>query len=291
MASGVMSGRRWWSLPPALYLAATVLLPIAVLIGMSFFTLDGGVLKASFSTQAWREILTNPLYIKLIGRSASSGFITAGLTAVCGFPIALAIWSLPATRKGLALIVLMTPLYTGEIMRLYAWRLVLGAQGMVNSLLQWLGVIDAPLRALLFSPFATHVVLFYNTLPYMVLAVWVSLELIDRRLIEAARDLGATPRIVFWRILMPLTTPGLLGGIFIVFALAAGDLETPKLMGGTSGATAMAMVDSLFGTAFNWPLAAAVALSLLIALLGVPVLVGLVASRLRAVRAVLGGKK
>jgi len=288
-ASIVRARRGWWSLPPALFIAATVLTPIALLVGISFFRLDGGVLRAGFSLRAWQEIAGNPIYAKLIWRSVTAGFFTAGLTALAGYPIALAIWGLPPARKGLALIVLLTPLYTGEIMRLYAWRLVLGAQGMLNSFLQWLGVIDAPLRALLFSPFATQVVLFYNTLPYMVLALWVSLELIDRRLIEAARDLGARPVTVFRRILLPLTLPGLFGGFFSVFALAAGDLETPKLMGGTSGATAMAMVDSLFGTAFDWPLAAAVALGLMGALIGVPLLIALAAARLRAVRAVLGG--
>jgi spermidine/putrescine transport system permease protein len=291
MASVVRSGRAWWSLPPVVFIATVVLLPLALLVAFSVLRLAGGSLTATVSFRAWHEIFTDPLYIRLIGRSMWLGAMTAVLTAVLGFPVALGIWRLPVVHKGLALIVLLTPLYTGEIMRLYAWRLVLGAQGMLNSLLQWLGIIDAPLRALLFSPFATHVVLFYNTLPYMVLCLWVSLELIDGRLVEAARDLGASPRVVFTRILLPLSMPGLIGGAFIVFALAAGDLTTPNLMGGTSGSTAMAMIDNLFGTAFDWSLASAMALCLLAALVGIPLLAGLALSRLRTVRRVLGANR
>lgn len=288
MTRWVRSGRAWLSIPPTTFIVAVVLLPLALLVAFSVLRIEGGSLTAAFSARAWREVFSDPLYIRLIGRSMRLGGVTAVLTAFLGFPIALGIWRLSPVNKGLALIVLLTPLYTGETMRLYAWRLVLGTQGMLNSLLQWLGIIDAPLRTLLFSPFATHIVLFYNTLPYMVLCLWVSLELVDRRLIEAARDLGATPRFVFSRILLPLAMPGLIGGAFIVFALAAGDLTTPNLMGGTSGATAMAMIDNLFGTAFDWPLASATALSLLVALVVIPLSAGIILSRLSVVRHVLG---
>lgn len=126
----------------------------------------------------------------------------------------------------------MTPLYTGEIVRIYAWRVVLGSEGLVNAALKWLGVIDEPVKFLLFSPFTTHLVLLYNNLPFMVLAIWISAELIDKRLIEAARDLGARPIDAFFKVILPLTTPGLAVGVFTVFALAAGDMMTPSLWAG-----------------------------------------------------------
>jgi spermidine/putrescine transport system permease protein len=255
--------RSWLALPVALLLGLGAVLPILVLVLFSVFTVEDFELVPAFTFASWREVATNPTYAILIAKAVGSGLLTVLLTAFAGYPVALALARLPKAWKGVALVVLLTPLYTGEIVRIYAWRIVLGNEGLVNTLLQTLGVIDAPLKFLLFTPFSTHLVLLYDTLPFMVLAIWVSAELVDRAHVEAARDLGARPWEAFMRVILPLTTPGLAAGSFAVFALAAGDMLTPSLLGGTSGATAMAMIDSLFGTAFDWPAASALALALL----------------------------
>jgi spermidine/putrescine transport system permease protein len=255
--------RSWLALPVALFLGLGAVLPILVLVLFSVFTVEDFELVPAFTFASWREVATSPTYAILIAKAVGSGLLTVLLTALAGYPVALALARLPKAWKGVALVVLLTPLYTGEIVRIYAWRIVLGNEGLVNTLLQTLGVIDAPLKFLLFSPFSTHLVLLYDTLPFMVLAIWVSAEFVDRAHVEAARDLGARPWEAFMRVILPLTTPGLAAGSFAVFALAAGDMLTPSLLGGTSGATAMAMIDSLFGTAFDWPAASALALALL----------------------------
>jgi spermidine/putrescine transport system permease protein len=255
--------RSWLALPVALFLGVGAVLPILVLVLFSVFTVEDFELVPAFTFASWREVATSPTYAILIAKAVGSGLLTVLLTALAGYPVALALARLPKAWKGVALVVLLTPLYTGEIVRIYAWRIVLGNEGLVNTLLQTLGVIDAPLKFLLFSPFSTHLVLLYDTLPFMVLAIWVSAEFVDRAHVEAARDLGARPWEAFMRVILPLTTPGLAAGSFAVFALAAGDMLTPSLLGGTSGATAMAMIDSLFGTAFDWPAASALALALL----------------------------
>ena len=255
--------RSWLALPVALFLGLGAVLPILVLVLFSVFTVEDFELVPAFTFASWREVATTPTYAILIAKAVGSGLLTALLTALAGYPVALALARLPKAWKGVALVVLLTPLYTGEIVRIYAWRIVLGNEGLVNTLLQTLGVIDAPLKFLLFTPFSTHLVLLYDTLPFMVLAIWVSAEFVDRAHVEAARDLGARPWEAFMRVILPLTAPGLAGGSFAVFALAAGDMLTPSLLGGTSGATAMAMIDSLFGTAFDWPGASALALALL----------------------------
>ncbi|WP_375454610.1 ABC transporter permease [uncultured Methylobacterium sp.] len=262
-------GRRHLAWPVAAFLGIACILPVLLLVVFSGFEVDEDTFQMvpALSGRAWAEFMRNPAYGSLIGKAVTYGLSTAALAALLGYPLALAVVRLPASWKGVALIVLLTPLYTGDIVRVYAWRVMLGTEGLVNAVLLGLHIVDRPVQALLFTPFATHLVLLYNTLPFMVLAIWVSAERIDRRLLEAARDLGARPLQAFARVTLPLTTPGLAAGALAVFALSAGDLTTPSLLGGTSGATAMATIDNLFGTAFDWPLAAVVALVLLAALL------------------------
>jgi spermidine/putrescine transport system permease protein len=272
--------RSHLALPVTVILGFGAVLPILMLAVFSVFTVEDFELVPAFTLESWDDIVSNPIYGFLIGKAVATGLITAVFAALCGYPVALALARLPKARKGVALIVLLTPLYTGEIVRIYAWRVVLGNEGLINAAVQGLGLIDAPLKFILFSPFSTHLVLLYDTLPFMVLAIWVSAEFVDRAQMEVARDLGARPFQAFTRVIVPLTAPGLAAGSCAVFALAAGDMLTPSLLGGTSGATAMAMIDNLFGTAFDWPLASALALSLLAVLTVSAVLVIILALRL-----------
>jgi spermidine/putrescine transport system permease protein len=280
-------GRAHLAIPVAVLLALGCLLPLTVLVVFSVFTVEDFELVPAFSSRAWVELFTTGSYWVLIGKAVLSGLVAGAATALLGYPIALALAGLPPRWKGPGVIVLLTPLYTGEIVRIYAWRVVLGSEGLVNAVLEGTGIADEPVKFLLFTPFTTALVLTYNNLPFMVLAIWVSAEMVDRRLIEAARDLGARPFDAFLKVTLPLTTPGLAAGAFAVFALAAGEMLTPSLLGGTSGATAMAMIDSLFGTAFDWPLASALALGLLAALFATVVVLLSGLLRLKGARAVL----
>ena len=280
-------GRAHLALPVALFVGLGCLAPLAVLVIFSVFEVEDFELVPAFSGRAWAELFTTLSFWVLIGRALFYGAMTAVLTGLAGYPIALALSRLPAAWKGVAVVVLLTPLYTGEIVRIYAWRIVLGAEGLANAVLEGLGLVDEPVKMLLFSPFTIVLVLLYNNLPFMVLAIWVSAEMVDRRLIEAARDLGARPISAFACVTFPLTLPGLADGVFAVFALAAGEMLTPSLLGGTYGATAMAMIDNLFGTAFDWPLASALALALLVALFVAAVGLASLLLQTRGARAVL----
>lgn len=281
--------RRHLALPVSVSLTIGVFLPLGLLVVFSFFDVEDFELVPTASLRAWSDLFSTSLYTLLIGKAILSGAGTALATAVIGYPIALSIRRLRPSLKSLAVIVLLTPLYTGEIVRIYAWRLVLGSEGLVNALLRMLGAIHAPLAFLLFSPFSTVLVLIYNNLPFMVLSIWVSAEMIDQRLIEAARDLGARPSEAFSRVVLPLTMPGLAAGCFAVFALAAGEMEVPSLIGGTSGGTAMSMVEGLFGTAYDWPLASALSLSLLISLFLCAGFSAFLLTRFRGAQTVLAG--
>lgn len=253
------------AIPVVAIIAAGVVLPIALLLVISVFSVNFSEyeLEPNFTFSAWREVLTHLSYWTLIGRSLVHGAVAALMTGLVGYPVAISLAKLPNSTKATALAVLLTPLYSGEIVRVYAWRLVLGQNGLVNATLQGLHVISEPLNFLLFTPIATHTALFYDNLPFMVLSLWIAIERIDPRLLEAARDLGCRPLTAFRLVILPLTGVGLSAGCFIVFSLAAGAVLAPNLLGGTSGATPMTMIDNLFGTAFDWPTASVLALTLL----------------------------
>ena len=253
------------AIPVAALIVLGAIVPVCMFLVISVFSVDFSAyeLVPDFTSANWREVLTHASYWVLIGKSVVNGIFAVIMTGVVGYPVALALAALPKSMKGAALVVLLTPLYTGEIVRVYAWRLVLGQGGLVNSVLWGLHFISKPLSFLLFTEFTTRVALFYDDLPFMVLALWIAVERINPGLIEAARDLGCRPFEAFRLIILPLTGVGLAAGTFIVFALAAGEMLAPSLLGGTSGTTPMTMIDSLFGTAFDWPTASALALTLL----------------------------
>jgi spermidine/putrescine transport system permease protein len=255
--------------PVAALIGLGAVVPMAMFLVISVYSVDfdSYTLQPNFTMASWREVWTHASYWILIGKTLNNGLLAVVMTAIVGYPLALALSRLPKSAKGAALVILLTPLYTGEIVRVYAWRLVLGQDGLVNALLMFAHVISEPLRFLLFSPFATHLALFYDDLPFMALALWVAVERVDSRLIEAARDLGCRPTTAFRLVILPLTGPGLAAGTFMVFALAGGEALAPNLLGGTTGATPMTMIDNLFGTAFDWPTASALALTLLLVLL------------------------
>lgn len=280
-------GRPHLAIPVAILLMLGCVAPLLVLFVFSVFEVEDFVLVPALSARAWIELFSTAIFWILIGKAILSGAFAALSTAILGYPIAVALAGLPTAWKSVGVVVLLTPLYTGEIVRIYAWRIVLGAEGLFNAVLKALGLVAAPVKWFLFTPFTTGLVLTYNNLPFMVLAIWVSAEMIDRRLIEAARDLGARPIDAFFKVTLPLTIPGLAAGVFAVFALAAGEMLTPSLLGGTSGGTAMAMIDNLFGTAFDWPMASAFALGLLASLFVAALALAFGLMRLGPARAVL----
>ena len=275
------AGRSLFALPLVVLLLGGTVLPLAVLAVISFWSVDFDAfeLVPGFGLASWREVLGNPTYPYLIGKAVLTGLATAGLTALAGYPIALSLLRLPKRWKSVALAVLMTPLYTGEIVRIYAWRLVLGTDGLVNGLLMGLHLVQVPVKVILFSPVATILALVYDELPFMTLALWIAAERLDLRLVEAARDLGARPLTAFLRVTLPMTRTGLCAGALAVFALSAGDLQTPNFLGGPTGATARASIDNFFGTAFDWPTASALALALLLALAAPAALLGVLILR------------
>lgn len=280
----------WLAVPVFAAVAALCIAPLAILLAYSFFQVDFVSIIKEPTLKNYSRIFTGDTYRWLIAKAFLSGLMVVGITAVIGHPVAWFIAKRTDQFKSAMLTLLLVPLYTGDLVRIFAWRVLLGAQGVLNNFLMWTGIVKQPVEALLFSSLATHIVMTYNYLPFMVLGLWLAYESLDDKLLEAASDLGASKPSAFRRITLPMTTPGLIAGGMMVFVMVVGDYLTPQLLGGASGITIISAINDLFGTAFDWPLGSAIAWTMLAILCIAFALAGIAISRSTLGRALAGGE-
>ncbi|PYN63245.1 MAG: hypothetical protein DMD90_17820 [Candidatus Rokuibacteriota bacterium] len=180
----------------------------------------------------------------------------------------------------------MVPFWTSYLIRTMSWLPILGIKGLVNYSLMTLQLVESPVEAFLFNQFSVVLTLIHIYLPYMVVPIYLSLDRLDGRLLEAASDLGATPLRTFWHVTLPLSLPGVVGGIVMVFIAAFGAYVTPKLLGGSSGIMFGNVLADQYSGTFNWPFGAVLALIMIAVVLGLLV----VASRFARLDAVFGAR-
>jgi spermidine/putrescine transport system permease protein len=171
-------------------------------------------------------------------------------------------------RKDLLYQLVIIPLWVSYLVRGYAWKTILGSDGVLNGFLQYFHFTHHPVGFFLYSPFAVILTLTHIYTPFTFLPIYASLEHIPRNLVEASQDLGASPLRTFWRVVFPLSIPGVLAGATFAFVLTLGDFLAPLLVGGPSGILISNIVVSLFGAAYNWPLGAAISLCMLLLVVG-----------------------
>ena len=186
------------------------------------------------------------------------------LSLLLGYPVAYYMSFHAGVRKDLLYQLVIVPLWVSYLVRGYAWKVILGSEGVLNGFLQYLHFIHEPVSFFLYSPFAVVLMLTHIYTPFVFLPLYASLEHIPRNLIEASYDLGASPRATFFRVVLPLSLPGLLAGATFAFVLTLGDFLAPQLVGGPSSIMIANIVQSLFGTAYNWPLGAAISVLILV---------------------------
>jgi spermidine/putrescine transport system permease protein len=200
------------------------------------------------------------------------------IIVLLAYPLAYYLALSGTKRKYVLLLLLIAPFLTSYLLRVLAWKVILGSQGVINSFLFWIGLRspDDPISQLLYSRFAVMLVLGYIWLPFVTLPIFVSLETLDRRLLEAASDLGASRWQAFLRVTLPLSLPGVVAGFFFVFIPTLGEFVAPSLVGGASGYMYGNQIVDLFGTGFpDWQTGSVLA----IFLLGVVTLLTLLFSR------------
>jgi spermidine/putrescine transport system permease protein len=190
------------------------------------------------------------------------------LSLLLGYPLAyyLSFWA--GKRKDLFYQLVIIPLWVSYLVRAYAWKTILGSEGVLNTLLQYAHVTKHPLEFLLYSPFAVVLTLTHIYTPFTFLPIYAALEHIPRNLVEASHDLGASPAQTFWRVIFPLSIPGVLAGATFALVLSLGDFLAPLLLGGPSGIMISNIVVNLFGASYDWPLGAAISLCMLLLVVG-----------------------
>jgi len=216
----------------------------------------------------YRALLTNAVYLDVLLRSVRIAATVAVFSLLLGFPLAYYVSFRASKSKNLLYQLVIIPLWVSYLVRAYAWKTILGSNGVLNTLLEYSGVIHQPAGFLLYSPFAVTLTLIHIYTPFAFLPIYAALEHIPRPLVEAAQDLGASSPRTFWTVIFPLAMPGVLAGATFAFVLSLGDFLSPLLLGGPSGIMISNIVVSLFGAAYDWPLGAAVSLVMLILVVG-----------------------
>jgi spermidine/putrescine transport system permease protein len=258
------------SLPPLLWVALFLLLPYALLLAHSFWLVRDGFLVHQWNLHNYAKLFDHPVYAQVLFRSMRIAAGVTVLSLLLAYPLAYYMSFHASVGKDLLYQLVIVPLWVSYLVRGYAWKTILGSQGVLNGFLQYLHITREPVSFLLYSPFAVVLMLTHIYTPFVFLPLYASLEHIPRNLIEASQDLGAGPRSTFFRVVVPLSLPGLLAGATFAFVLTLGDFLAPQLVGGPSSIMIASVVQSLFGTAYDWPLGAAI--SVLILLLTVSLL-------------------
>jgi spermidine/putrescine transport system permease protein len=241
---------------PLAWLLVFFVVPVAIVAAYSFDALSLYSGKHPLTLAAWRDFLHSGVYLRLFWKSVKMSLIVSTIIVLLAYPLAYYLALSGTKRKYVLLLIMIAPFLTSYLLRVLAWKVILGDQGVVNTFLFWTGLRspDHPLSQLLYSRFAVMLVLGYIWLPFVALPIFVSLESLDRRLLEAASDLGASRWQGFRRVTLPLSMPGVLAAFLFVFIPTIGEFITPSLVGGATGYMyGNQIVDLFAGTGFpDW---------------------------------------
>lgn len=259
-------GRTLFAGPGLVYITIFMTIPILLVLVYSFFQ------RGRFGGIVWEFTLENftrafeSVYLQVLGNSLIIAGTTTLLALLIGYPAAYAIAKLPARWCTVALVMVVLPFWTNFLIRTYAWIILLNSEGPINSSLVDAGIISAPI-GLLYTPGAVIVGLVYAYLPLMILPIYASIERLDRQLIEAAGNLGASPSRAFFDVTLPLTLPGAMIGAIFVFVPSLGNFVVPELLGGGKTVMVGNLIRDQFLEARDWPFGAVLALFVIVLLI------------------------
>jgi spermidine/putrescine transport system permease protein len=257
--------------PVTLWMVFLVALPLCYVLLISFCSTDASHNIVFRFTPGNYVKLFDPLYLSIYAGSLWIAFLTTAACILAGYPFAYIMANARPLKKTLMMLLLMLPFWTNSLIRIYGWRTILGASGVLNSALTGIGVIQKPLEILFTQP-AIVLGMVYTLFPFMVLPIHTSIDKLDRTLLEAASDLGAKRRRAFLHVTLPLTAPGIFAGTIMVFIPTLGFFFVADLMGGGKQQLIGNLIERQFKEAYNWPLGAALSIILIaltLALVGV----------------------
>jgi spermidine/putrescine transport system permease protein len=271
--------------PLTLYMLVFFVVPVGTFLMYSFWTVRDWDVVRVWNLANYREVFTSSVYPWLIVRSLAVGAISAALSVVVVYPLAYTLAFRLRQYRDLVLFLLTISLFSNYVVRIYAWRSILSANGLINYLLMGLGLADGPRSYLMHTPWAVVLVLLNVYIPFATLPIFSALLNIERDVLDAASDLGASPLRTFWQVTLPLSAPGVVAAFSFIFLLSAGDFVTPELVGGINGMMIGNAVATQFGMLSNWPLGAAMVFSTILVIVLALAAVLAVRRGLRLVRA------
>jgi spermidine/putrescine transport system permease protein len=246
--------------PPFFYALLLMAFPLGAIILFSFWTQNFMDVDTTFTLNNYRQIIDQPIYGALLQRSLFVSAVVTVVTVLLAFPIAYFVsFHVRPDRKSLWLFLITIPFWTSYLIRVFLWKVILGYNGVINTGLLNIGLIDEPLTFILYNINAVIITLAHAFAPFAILPIFVALEKIDRSLLEASRDLGENKVMTFFRVTLPLAMPGAVAAVLIVFIPTIGDYVTPELMGGAGGKLIANMIQTQFLALNNAPLGAALA--------------------------------
>lgn len=244
--------------PVTIVLFFFFIVPVVIFFLYSFWIAHVWKIERIFTLANYIYAFTNPTYRKVTLNSLAIGFLSATTATLVSYPLAYYLTFKLKRGRNLVLFLVIISLLSSYLVRVYAWKTILGLNGLINSFLIWLGLIQEPLRFLLYSRLAVTITLLNVFLPFTMLPILSSLQNVPGALIEAAKDLGCGPLRAFLKVTLPLSMTGVISGFMYTFVLSAGDYITPQLVGGTSGSMIGLSIANQFIKTGNWPLGSAI---------------------------------
>ena len=257
---------RFLYLPPLFWLGAFFLIPLLLMFAYSFRPdMRGDFFGAWQPTlDQYTRLASSGSYWRLLGLSAFIALIISVSAVLLSYPIAYFLTFHAGNRAAFYLVLLLVPFWTSYLLRVMAWKIMLGTEGVINSFLIYINLIEEPLRFLLYNRSAVVITLIYVWIPFATLPILAALQRIDTALFEAAADLGARPFHQFLRVTLPLSLPGVFAAFFMVFIPTVGEYVTPLLVGGSRGSLYGNIIQDFFTKAANWPFGAAMSMVMLV---------------------------
>lgn len=241
--------------PAAIYMLLFFVVPAILLFSYSFWMSSGFRIVPDFVLTNYISAIRSPLFLRVTYNAIVIGLITASVTLCLSIPVGY--YLTYVARSKIIFYLILVTWFSSYLVRIYAWRTLLGTNGLLNAVLLQLGIVHTPVQAFLFSPFAVAITLTHIYLPFAILMVVSAMSEIKAELIEASRDLGTSALGAFFRVVAPNAAQGLIGAFMLTFILVAGDYVTPQMVGGSSGQTTGLLIADQFRKTGNWPLGAA----------------------------------
>jgi len=260
------------TIPPLAWITLFLLVPYLLMFGYSFWAVASGNVVHQWNLGNYHDLLAKDVYRDTLLRSLWIATRVTIFALLLGYPLAYFLSFYAGARKDLLYQLVIIPLWVSYLVRAYAWKTILGTDGVLNTLLQFFHITRHAVDSLLYSPFAVVLTLTHIYTPFVVLPIYAAMEHVPRNLVEASHDLGTSPTQTFWRVIFPLSAPGMIAGATFAFVLSLGDFLAPQLLGGPSGIMISNIVVSLFGAAYNWPLGAAISFCILVLVVSLLVL-------------------